>query len=86
MLTSDLTQRIERTLLEHDETREASIGVIDRNGVITLSGTAPNSEVRQLAGKIVGEQEGVVSIINDITVEGTERLDAFIPPTRLGKI
>lgn len=82
---SQLAIRLEDTLERDGRTGGAQIEVLDDNGVVTLTGFAPDDETRQVAGAIAEGFNGVTTVINDIEL-GSEDGDVdhapgiLIPP------
>jgi osmotically-inducible protein OsmY len=66
---SRLVQRVGTSLRENPKTRDAVIDVVNENGTVTLTGTAPSNDVRQAAEKIAQKQEGVIHVINELRIE-----------------
>lgn len=80
---SQLAIKLEDILERDKRTGDAQIEVMDDNGVVTLTGHAPDDETRKAAGLIAEGQTGVTSVINDIALgyddPSTDR-DVIIPP------
>jgi osmotically-inducible protein OsmY len=80
---SQLAIRLEDALERDERTGDAQIEVMDDNGVVTLTGFAPDDETRQAAGAIAKGLSGVTTVINDIEL-GHEDIDQgppiLIPP------
>ena len=76
-----LATRVNAALSDHDETAEYPIEAVNDNGVITLSGKVPSDEVKETAEEIAEGVEGVVEVVNDLTVGkiGPES-DLVVPP------
>ena len=66
---SDLAIQITKALTADERTQNSAIEVVDNNGVVTLSGTAPSDEQRSAAEEIARSQDGVVSVISDMKLE-----------------
>lgn len=79
---TDLAIRVTKAIAEDHDTRGAVVDVIDHNGVITLVGTAPSEEVKQAMSVVARQQEGVLSVIDDISLEeqSEEETEAGITP------
>ena len=60
--------RLLKVLATHPETRTAVIEVVNQNGLITLIGEVDSQEARQTAKKIIANQPGVISVINNLKV------------------
>ncbi len=69
-IKSDLAKQVLKALDEDPRTKDVTVDVIDQNGVITLTGTAPSEAAKGAAVEIVEGQEGVNSVIPDVSVEG----------------
>jgi osmotically-inducible protein OsmY len=67
---SDLVSRIVNALLNDPRTGKALIDVSNRGGAVTLTGTAPSHQARQAAETIVLQQEGVVTVVNELSIAG----------------
>jgi osmotically-inducible protein OsmY len=68
-------------LSDRDETAEYPIEAVNDNGVITLSGKVPSDEVKEIAEEIAEGVEGVVEVVNDLTVgEIGPESDLVVPP------
>jgi len=63
-------QRVEEALVQDSRTRDESVDVISKQGIITLSGIVRSEKVRQAAEEIARRQPGVVKVINSLTVRG----------------
>ncbi len=68
-IITNLKEKVIQALRDHPRTKEAIIDVVDRQGVITLTGTVPSWEIRQAAEEIASQQDGVITVINDLGVE-----------------
>jgi osmotically-inducible protein OsmY len=67
--TDDLVFRsLQRRLLEEDELDHVALRVEVNRGVVTVRGTVPEAESRDLALEIAGEFPGVASVNDQITV------------------
>jgi osmotically-inducible protein OsmY len=64
----NLQHQIQTAFLEDPIMSDYGIEVLDSNGVVTLRGTVPTREARDLAEDIVREMDGVVSVINELDV------------------
>ncbi len=83
MFKTKLAKQVKNALLNNIDTQDAPIEVMDNNGVITLSGTVRSGEVRQRASEIAKSESGVISVINDVTVE-EEVLPGSVPTGAVG--
>lgn len=80
---SKLAIKIADALERDKRTGDAQIEVSDNNGVVTLSGQAPDDDTRKVAGEIAGGFDEVTSVINDIALgydETTGERKILIPP------
>jgi osmotically-inducible protein OsmY len=57
-----------QALLRDSKLGQAVIEVVDRNGTITLKGSVENEQVSVSAEAVALEQDGVVQVINVLTV------------------
>ena len=67
-LKSDLAIELAKSLTDDPRTEDAAISVLDDNGVVTLTGTAPSHEAKDAAIEIANEHEQVHSVIADIKI------------------
>jgi hypothetical protein len=68
-----LVQNIRAVLQEDSRTREAAIDVVDEGGIVTLAGTVATDELRQVAEEIIGQEQGVIQVINELRIESDSR-------------
>lgn len=66
---ADPGQRIENALLEDPRTEGAIIDVANERGIVTLTGTVDSEETRRAAEEIAREDQGVISVVNELKVE-----------------
>ena len=64
----DLQTRIQRALMNDSRTKEYGVEALDSNGIVTLRGTVPSYEARDLVEEVVRGVDGVVSVTNEIDV------------------
>lgn len=64
----NLQHNVQEALAEVNKLRGARIDVVDRNGIVTLTGVVPTVEARERAEAIARGMEGVVSVINELNV------------------
>ncbi len=64
----ELNERLLKALATSPETKDAAIEVINENGLITLTGEVDSPATRQAIRQIVGNEPGVISVINNIRV------------------
>ncbi len=82
---TELVKSISKALEENDRTAEYKIGVAENQGVVTLTGEVPTVKVKEAAESIAKAHEGVIQVINDLSVEelreerGREDADEDIP-------
>ena len=77
-------------LLSHDSFNEYwRIEILEQGSVITLIGSVPSKEDLETAETIVKQQEGVLSIVNELDIEASPESDDFqgnqikiLPPRR----
>ena len=67
-LKSDLAIELAKKLTDDPRTEDTAISVLDDNGVVTLTGTAPSHEAKDAAIEIANEHEQVHSVIADIKI------------------
>jgi hyperosmotically inducible protein len=65
---ASITAQVKSTLLSHRSTSALKTKVTTVDGVVTLSGTAKNDAEKSLVTKLVTDIEGVVSVVNNMTV------------------
>jgi osmotically-inducible protein OsmY/uncharacterized protein YrrD len=71
--------QVTAALASDPRTSLAVIEVIDEQGTITLKGQVDSPEIREAAEEIVGEQPGVVSVINALQVSPDDDTRLFSP-------
>jgi osmotically-inducible protein OsmY len=70
MVVSDpVSTMIEEALLQDSRTRDESIDVINKQGIVTLSGVVRSEKSSQAAEEIAMRQPGVVKVINSLNVK-----------------
>jgi osmotically-inducible protein OsmY len=70
---TDLQLKAQKAILDEPRTKEHAIEALEENGIITLKGTIPSSEVGDIAKKIVEDVPGVTGVINALEVRGKEQ-------------
>ncbi len=77
----DLATRVNAALTDHEETAKYPIEAVNEGGVITLMGKVPSEAVRETAEEVAADVEGVVKVVNDLTVgEVGPDSDLIVPP------
>jgi hypothetical protein len=75
----DITAEVKKDLV--DESVPGMIEVVTINGIVTLSGTVPNSDAKDDAGDVAEDVNGVQRVINDLrTAAGDEPIRRMPPP------
>ena len=59
---------VQKRLLEDEGLEHVAISAQVRNGVVTLSGTVPDQQTRDLAGEVARSALGVVDVNSQITI------------------
>lgn len=77
---SDLEKRLQKVLAENPRTQDLSIEVVDESGYITLEGSVPSEEDRKIAAKVVGQQDGVIEVANNIEDSTGDQEGDVTPP------
>ena len=71
-IVNEFAKKVQDAIMESDAFKEGwDISVLEMNGVITLRGAVPSKQYLELAEKIAKEQEGVVSVINEIDIDAS---------------
>lgn len=94
-IINELAEQVRNAILTHEAFKESwKINVLENGGVITLRGAVPNKEYLALVESIAKNQEGVISVNNEIDIDASlkeedlEDLDLDegpkVPPTRQG--
>jgi osmotically-inducible protein OsmY len=65
---ASITAQVKSSLLSHRSTSALHTGVTTTDGVVTLTGVAKNEAEKTLVTKIATDVNGVVSVINKMTV------------------
>ena len=66
---ASITAQVKSTLLAHRSTSVLKTKVSTTDGVVTLSGMAKNAAEKSLVTKLVSDINGVISVINNMTIE-----------------
>lgn len=64
----DVVNRVVEALKENPQTEKARIDVAHERGVVSLRGTVRSNAQRELAEEIARQQDGVITVINEISV------------------
>jgi osmotically-inducible protein OsmY len=78
-----LAVQVETALKADARTSDSAIDVADKNGVIILTGTVALKETLRAAEEIARNQEGVVSVINQLHLDEereTPTTPLVVPP------
>ncbi|AXH36087.1 BON domain-containing protein [Humibacter sp. BT305] len=70
---ADLRDTILRSLDKAPEVVPASVGVAVTSGVVTLSGTVPDADVREIAVKRTHQVIGVLAVVDDLRLPAESR-------------
>lgn len=71
--TDDLLFRaVQKRLLEDDELEKVAIAAKVDAGVVTLSGSVPEEDIRKHALEVARETPGVVSVVDQISIPGSD--------------
>ena len=65
---ASITAQVKASLLSHRSTSALKTKVQTRDGVVTLSGSAKNEAEKSLVTKLVSDINGVISVVNNMTV------------------
>ncbi len=66
---ASITAQVKSSLMAHRSTSALHTTVSTTDGVVTLTGIAKNSAEKSLVTKLVNDINGVVSVINNMTIE-----------------
>lgn len=64
----NLREKVQAALEDDPRTADATINILNENGVIRLSGMVSKPETSQAAESIAENVEGVASVVNEIQV------------------
>lgn len=67
-----VTTRVKAKFVGDERLKDSDIHVDTRNGVVTLTGTAPSDEAKAAAEELARQAEGVKSVDNQITLPGAK--------------
>lgn len=76
----DLTTAIQAKLYSNDATRSANIKVAVADGVVTLTGDVPTSDVALQATNAANSTAGIKSVNNQLTVDNAAASATAVPP------
>ncbi len=65
---TNLADRVAEAIHGDIRTKGALIDVSSERGMVTLTGTTKSEAIRQLAEEIAKNQEGVITVVNEIRV------------------
>lgn len=65
---ASITAQVKSTLMAHRSTSAMKTRVITIDGIVTVSGLAKNDAEKTLVSKLINDISGVVSVVNDMTV------------------
>jgi osmotically-inducible protein OsmY len=68
---ASITAEVKGSLLAHHSTSVLNTKVTTNDGVVTVSGNARNDAEKALVTKLVGDINGVKSVVNNMTIEAT---------------
>jgi len=69
---ASITAQVKSSLMSHHSTSALKTGVETTDGVVTVSGIAKNDAEKSLVTKLVTDINGVNSVVNNMTIEGTK--------------
>ena len=69
---ASITAQVKATLLSHRSTGVLRTKVATKDGVVTLMGQARNAAEKDLVTKLVGDVNGVKSVVNNMTIEASK--------------
>ncbi len=74
-IQTDVSTRVSQALWDDPRTSDAVIEVLNKNGVVTLSGIVGSIKIVQAAEEIARAQEGVISVVNELKVKSDSDLN-----------
>lgn len=79
---SPLASELNSILARDKRTADSQIEAVDDGGVITLAGNALSNDARLAAAEIAESHPGVLSVVNDLTVNDPEATSEMlvVPP------
>jgi osmotically-inducible protein OsmY len=66
---ASITAQVKSSLMSHRSTSALKTKVTTTDGVVTVSGIAKNAAEKSLVTKLVTDIDGVVSVVNNMTIE-----------------
>jgi osmotically-inducible protein OsmY len=66
---ASITAQVKSSLMSHRSTSALKTKVTTTDGVVTLSGIAKNAAEKSLVTKLVSDIDGVISVVNNMTIE-----------------
>ena len=66
---ASITAQVKSSLMSHRSTSALKTKVTTTDGVVTVSGIAKNAAEKSLVTKLVTDVEGVISVVNNMTIE-----------------
>jgi len=82
---ASITAQVKATLMSHRSTSALKTKVATTDGVVTVSGIARNAAEKSLVTKLVADIDGVISVVNNMTIEIAAALNSnpIRPPQNL---
>jgi osmotically-inducible protein OsmY len=66
---ASITAQVKSSLMSHRSTSALKTKVSTTDGVVTVSGIAKNAAEKSLVTKLVNDIDGVISVVNNMTIE-----------------
>lgn len=67
-ILSNVGHAVEKELLNNPKTSPYKFDVVEKNGLVTISGTVDSQKAQKAVGHIVSALPGVIKVINEITI------------------
>jgi osmotically-inducible protein OsmY len=64
-----ITTKIQSKYFLHDDIKARRVDVDTKGGIVTLNGSVPSDAAKQAAEVIAQDTDGVVKVVNNLTVE-----------------
>lgn len=77
---AELTTNLKAQMFSNPQTKTATLEVAVKDGVVTLSGTAPNDAARYEAYKLAASTPGVTKVNDEMTVQAPQQTAEAAPP------